>query len=71
MGYDLDILIKNIRTIREDHGLSAYKLGKLINWQHSTIHNYETGRNIPKMDFVIDFCNYFKVNVDDLLKKEL
>lgn len=71
MEYSLDVLRENLKEIRLDSGMSIYALQKELQWQNSTIFSYETGRTIPKINYLIDFCNYYKISIEDLFKKEL
>ena len=71
MEYNWDVARENLKKIRQDNGLSIYALEKELNWCYSSISSYEVGRNIPKINYLIDFCNYFKMSIEDLFKKEL
>lgn len=71
MKYDLNVARKNMRKIRKYNGLTMEDLEKELGWSRSTIGNYENAIQIPKINFVIEFCNYFKISIEDLFKKEL
>lgn len=59
---------KNIKTLRQNKGLTQEKLGNDIMSSQKNIAAYEAGRAHPGYDKLIDIADYFKVSIDQLLK---
>ena len=59
---------KDIFTeLRRDTGLSQENFAALFHQSGSTISSYETGRNQPSFDMLIQYADYFNVTTDYLL----
>lgn len=69
--YNWDIARGNMKKIRKKHNMSQLKLQLEIGWCFNTIANYENGVNYPSINFVICFCEYFGISIDDLFRKDL
>lgn len=59
-------IIKRIVDTRKDHDESQRDLAKAIGYNQVQIARYETGKNIPPIDYIIKFCNHYKVSADFL-----
>lgn len=65
----LDEIGAKIRFLRKQHGLTLKKLsGELGYATHGYLSEIETGKKIPSMDFIIKFCEFLEVSIDQLLK---
>lgn len=53
--------------LRRDTGLSQEDFAALFHQSGSTISSYETGRNQPSFDMLIQYADYFNVTTDYLL----
>lgn len=53
--------------LRKDTGLSQEKFAEMFHQSSSTISGYETGRNTPSYDLLIQYADYFKVTTDYLI----
>lgn len=53
--------------LRRDTGLSQEDFAALFHQSGSTISSYETGRNQPIFDMLIQYADYFNVTTDYLL----
>ena len=53
--------------LRRDTGLSQEDFATLFHQSGSTISSYETGRNQPSFDMLIQYADYFNVTTDYLL----
>jgi transcriptional regulator with XRE-family HTH domain len=62
---------RNIRKIRTAKNISQTAFADLFNLKRSSIGAYEEGRAEAKIDKVIEIAEYFKLSLDQLLKKEL
>lgn len=68
---NISIVGKNIKRIRENKGLSAYKLAKLAHVGNTTISEIESGiRQSIKSDTLDKIADALNVTSDDLLKLE-
>lgn len=68
---NISIVGKNIKRIREEKGISAYKLAKLAHVGNTTISEIESGvRKSIKSDTLDKIAEALNVASDDLLKLE-
>ena len=70
-NYNWDVARKNMREIRKREKCTASELSKKTGWQQKTISSYELGVHQAKISYVIDFCNYFNISIEDLFKDNL
>lgn len=59
-------IIKRMVDTRKDHDESQRDLSKAIGYNQVQIARYETGKNTPPIDYIIKFCNHYKVSADFL-----
>lgn len=57
---------QRIRLLREERKLSQAMLAEALLCSRMTINNYETGKRVPDMDFVLSAAAYFGVTVEYL-----
>lgn len=62
---------KNIKKIRNVHGMSQQEFADLFDLKRATLGAYEEGRSNPKIETAIKIANRFSINLDELLTKEL
>jgi transcriptional regulator with XRE-family HTH domain len=62
---------KNIRKIRSVKNYSQTDFADKFDLKRATVGAYEEGRSEPKIATLIEIANYFSIQVDDLLTKEL
>jgi transcriptional regulator with XRE-family HTH domain len=62
---------KNIRKIRNAKKISQTAFADLFNLKRGSIGAYEEGRAEAKIDTIIEIAEYFKLTLDQLLRKEL
>ncbi len=62
---------KNIRKIRISKKMTQSEFAHLFNLKRTALGSYEEGRAEAKIDTVIKIADYFKLSLDDLLRKEL
>ena len=70
-NYNLDIFKENVRFLRIKAKLTQRTLADNLGCSNAMICDIEKGRSIPKMDIVINFCNFFGVDMNDLFLKNL
>ena len=70
-NYNLDIFKENVRFLRIKAKLTQRTLADNLGCSNAMICDIEKGRSIPKMDFVINFCNFFGVDMNDLFLENL
>ena len=62
---------KNIKKIRGVKGLSQQAFAELFGLKRATLGAYEEGRSEPKIETIIKVANYFSIQIDDLLTRDL
>lgn len=66
----MSFLAKNLRYFRLKHGLSQNALAKIFDITRGMIASYE-GTHKPKIDKLVEIANYFDVDVEDFVKKDM
>jgi len=62
---------KNIRKIRISKKMTQTEFAELFELKRTALGSYEEGRAEAKLDTVIKIADYFKLSLDQLLRKEL
>ena len=62
-----NLLGERLILLREEVGLTQEKLAAIFKTKKATISRYETGTREPKLDALIEFADYFNVNIDYLV----
>jgi len=57
----------NLKKFRKQKGYTQVKLAKRINYGYTAIANYESGRNEPSLDTLIELSSILGVTTDELL----
>lgn len=60
-------MLKNLKLLRQERGLSQAELGKLIGHSQQSVANYETGANDPDLQTLIFLADYFNTSTDFIL----
>lgn len=60
-------MIKRMIEVRTDADETQRDLAKAIGWHQVQIARYETGINTPPINYIIAFCNHYKVSADYIL----
>ncbi|WP_458398066.1 helix-turn-helix domain-containing protein [Anaerotignum sp.] len=58
---------KNLRQFRKEKGYTQIELAKLINYGYTAIANYESARNEPSLDTLIELARILDVTTDELV----
>ena len=61
----------NIRKIRRENHLSQEELAEELGVSRQAISKWESGVAYPEMDKIIQLCEKFHVNIDDLLHRDI
>jgi len=67
----MSLIGKNIKKIRTLKKLSQSNFAELFSISRASIGSYEEERAEPKIDKIIEIANYFSIDINILLKKEL
>lgn len=66
-----NFLPSNIRHLRLKNRLKQEEFAKIFGVARSTVGNYENGLTEPNIEMIIKFSEYFKVDITDLIIKDL
>ena len=58
---------EKIRNLREDADLNQTQLGEALNMTQRKISYIECNKYEPSVEYIVLFCNYFKISSDYLL----
>ena len=61
----------NIKKLRRLKSLSQTDLAKLVGLKRGALGAYEEGRSEPKIETIINVANFFSIQIDGLLTREL
>ena len=61
----------NLKFLRQHFGFSREELGDILNKDYTTIGKWENGTRSPTMQDTLDICNYFKVDLNDIILNDL
>lgn len=67
----MSIFGNNIKKLRTLHQLSQQEFGDLFELSRGSIGSYEEGRADRKIHSLVKIAAYFKVNIHDLLSREM
>lgn len=58
-------------NIRNAHNISARKLSMELGQSSEYINQIETGKNMPSVEGLINFCEYFNITLTEFFNEEL
>lgn len=61
----------NIRVLRNSKALSQEWFAEEIESTRSTVGSWEEGRSEPNIIMLITIADYFKITVDELIRKKI
>jgi transcriptional regulator with XRE-family HTH domain len=64
-------LAKNLSYLAQEKRVNNASLAKLLNISRSQVGNYMSGASAPKIENLIQLAEFFNVNLDDLILKDL
>lgn len=59
-----------LQVLRKEKGLTQEQLAEYLNTSRRTISRWETGRNMPDLDLLIELSDYYDVELRELLDGE-
>ena len=62
-------LSENLKKIRKDNHLSQEQLADDLGVSRQAISKWESGVAYPEMEKIVQICQKFELNIDDLLKE--
>lgn len=62
---------KKLRELRKDRGLDVDTVGRSVNRSGKTISAWETGRNTPSAEMLIELCKFFDVDISYFYPSEV
>ena len=60
-----------IKQLRSKKGLSQEKLAEKLNVSRSAVAKWEAGDAIPELEKLLEICDFFSCNLDELVRKSL
>lgn len=64
-------LSDNLKKIRKEHNLSQEQLAEQLGVSRQAVSKWESGGAYPEMDKVLQLCQIFNLNIDDLLNQDI
>lgn len=64
-------LSDNLKKIRKEHNLSQEDLAEQLGVSRQSVSKWESGGAYPEMDKVLQICQIFNLNIDDLLHQDI
>jgi len=64
-------LAENLKKIRKDHNLSQEQLAEELKVSRQAISKWESGNTYPEMDKILQICNRFNLDINDLLNNDI
>lgn len=61
----------NLKKIRKEHNLSQEQLAEKLNVSRQSVSKWESSQAYPEMDKMVQICNMFNLNMDDLLNQDI
>ncbi len=62
---------KNLKRIRKNKGYTQKELAEHLHFGYSAISNYESGRNEPSLDILMELADILGVTTDELIGYDL
>lgn len=63
---NLQVIYNNMRLERKKRSLTQKEVASYLNIDRTTYSHYENGDIMPSIDFIINFCNYMKIDINNL-----
>mgnify|MGYP001771195722 FL=1 len=63
---NLQVIYNNMRLERKKRSLTQKEVAYYLNIDRTTYCHYENGDIMPSIDFIINFCNYMKIDINNL-----
>lgn len=66
-----DIIKINLKTLRTDNSMTQQELSDKIGIPRANLARYETGENIPPLDIILKYANFFEISLDELFGRNI
>lgn len=70
-GEDNMNLSDNLKKIRKEHNLSQEQLAERLGVSRQSVSKWESSQAYPEMDKMLQLCQMFNLNMDDLLNQDI
>ena len=64
-------LADNLKRIRKDNNLSQEQLAEKLGVSRQAVSKWESGQSYPEMDKVIQICQLFNLNINELINEDI
>ena len=64
-------LADNLKRIRKDNNLSQEQLAEKLGVSRQSVSKWESGLSYPEMDKVLQICNLFNLNINELINENI
>ncbi|MDD2239026.1 MAG: helix-turn-helix transcriptional regulator, partial [Bacilli bacterium] len=64
-------LSNNLKKLRKENNLSQEDLAEKLGVSRQSVSKWESGQAYPEMDKMVQLCNLFNLNIDDLLNQDI
>ena len=64
-------LADNLKKIRKENNLSQEQLAEKLGVSRQSVSKWESGISYPEMDKVIQICNIFNLNINELINEDI
>ena len=64
-------LSDNLKRIRKENNLSQEQLADKLGVSRQSVSKWESGQAYPEMDKVLQLCQLFNLNIDELLNQNI
>ncbi len=64
-------LADNLKKIRKEHNLSQEQLAEKLGVSRQSVSKWESNQAYPEMDKVLQICQIFNLNIDDLFNQDI
>lgn len=64
-------LAENLKKIRKEHNLSQEQLAEELKVSRQAISKWESGNTYPEMEKILQICNRFNLDINDLLNNDI
>jgi len=68
---DKEFIKNRISSIRNKKNISARSLSLDLGMSSEYINQVENGRLMPSLDFIINFCDYFKITIGEFFDEKI
>ena len=64
-------LADNLKRIRKDNNLSQEQLAEKLGVSRQSVSKWESGLSYPEMDKVLQICQLFNLNINELINEDI